>query len=477
MARFLAYERATTKIKEINTTTGITGDVGTVIAGLDTTNVWDNRSRNLVVVFRGDYYLIARTAANLISGHRWDGAAMTVVLGPSGPFVGATQHPCAFHVVNDRAVAFFVQVNGTSDALVAGVSTDGITWTPALLAGLTGTFASSTTAASIMWRQAVFLSLANGLYIFVPSTATWSPITPYNGGGPLANTSSVAGSFAAWNNDLYFLRPNDGVLGPLLYKLDPTWTIADIALAPVIWTNQTATGFPAVGQLALAVDGGNYCLFRNKVDELAAIISGAGGTFLVKTDVATYPAFVDVTATMLPATISALVNAGASLYEDDRRRTNQHQFFIVRDTVTPGGITYILQWDGVTVMKILATFVGFNIMPPNDPKADYRTYTAKQPSIEFDPATQPSQPFPGRVLLPYIVKEASSRLVDISAEYSEDGDEWLVMTEASAGSDGITSLLTSPTGVAHTFAWDAFVDLDGDKSNLQMRIVPRISGV
>ena len=471
MGRFLAFERATSKIKEINTTTGIVADVGPVIAGLELSSLWDLRNRNLVAVFRGDYYLIGRTAINEIVIYQWDGAAMSLVHGPIAPVGAGAMHPLAIHVVNDVLAAYYVEVGGGADEINAVLTSDGAVWSPV---PFPSGVAPSRTAASITWRRTNFLALETGIFTHLPIAGTWEPVPDTGDDTFLLSAVTAAGSFAPWNNDLHFLRPDSGT-GPALYRLSSTWSIA-APIAPPAWTNQAATGFPSVGVLTAAPDGGNYCLFRNVVDELCAIISGASGTFLIKTDASSYPAFTDVTATLLPASIAALVDAGSALYEDDRRRTNQLQYFVIRDPVMMD--TYILSWDGVNAMQIVATYNSFEIMPPNDPKADYRTYTAQEPTIEFDPSSPPSEPFPGRVLLPYIVKDVFSRLVDISPEYSEDGDEWFPMTEGNTElSDGTTNLITSPSGESHTFAWDAFVDLNGDKSDLKMRIVARISGV
>ena len=50
------------------------------------------------------------------------------------------------------------------------------------------------------------------------------------------------------------------------------------------------------------------------------------------------------------------------------------------------------------------------------------------------------------------------------------------MTEGD-GDTGITGLAATPAGIPYFFNWDAFTDLDGDFNNMELRIVPRISGV
>ena len=477
MARFLIFDRNLSRIQEINSTTGVLAPVGPAIAGLEASSLWDYRCTNVVALFRGDVYVLARTNANEYVVYQWDGAAMNLVHGPI--LLAGVTSPVGLAVINDHLV-------GVVNELAIGqnthylFSTDGVVWGTVTTGGLTNAAASMGTTA--VWRKTLFQATGNGIQAYGIDSAVTAglpaPLLTFDIGddGDLVTGPVFAGSFAYWDNDLYFLRPDVGA-GALLYKLDPTWD-ADTPIASPAWTNQLATGLPSAGALTDAVDRGTYCLFRSREDELIAVYSGTLGTVIAQTTAATFPVFTDITANVMPANVAALVNAGVSLLEDDRRRTNQLHTFFIRDTTL--GNTHVLSWNGLasSPMVPVSDFVAQDFMPPNDQKADYRTYTAREPAVEFDQTAPPTQPFPGRVVLTYIVKDSLSRIIDISPEYSIDGDEWSVMSEGTGnGTEGTTSLLSSPAGEQHVFVWDAFNDLPGDISNMQMRIVPRIVGV
>ena len=468
MARFLAFSRGNQQIQDVNSTTGAVTNVGPAIGGLEVSSLWDNRCRSVVALFRGNVHLVGRTNANEIVIYQWDGSSMTLVFGPLSPSGGGLMVPAGLEVINDTIYALVHEAGGGSPRSLVVTSQDGVSWTPQPDVS-TPIPASSTASDSVVWRRGVFVSTELGIAGFNPSLGRNGP---YDDGDTnnLADPLTPYGSFGFWNNNLYFMVPDSGS-GPLLFRLDPTWRV-DV-VNPVEWFEQSPTGLPNAGALANTLDRGNYCLFRSVADDLAAFYSGASGTVLTKTDSATYPAFVDLT-NLLPANIAALTNAGISILEDDRRRTNQLQFFAVRDTSL--GDTYILSWDGVGDMKQVVFLSSSALMYPNDQKADYRTFTDLKPAVEFDNSNPPTQPFPGRVVLTYIAKDTLSRQIGISPEYSEDGDEWFPMTEGE-GSDGTDGLTSSPSGETHVFVWDSFNDLDGDKADLQMRIVARITGV
>jgi len=471
VARFLTFDRSTSRVQEVNSTTGVITPVGPAIAGVETSSLWDNRCTNVVALFRGDVYIVVRTLANENAVYKWDGAVWTQVFNTG---VGAgVRSPWGLVVSNDILYAFFSDVGAPGNNTSSILTQDGTAWGPLVFPATSIT--ASPCAALTVWRQAVWISSELGISPYVP--VPFSLTGAFDGGndGGLFNPSTIAGSFAYWDGDLYFIRPENGLTGPLLYQLASGWTAAVPVVAPA-WTNQLATGIPSAGALVLAPDGGTYCLFRSKLDELVIFYSGSTDTRVAKTDAASYPVFTDITASVLSPSISSLTNAGISLLEDDRRRSNLFQTFAVRDTALNN--THILSWNGSssTFMQLVATYTTVDLMPPNDQKADYRTYTAKQPSVEFDPTDPPSQPFPGRVTLPYILKDVLSREVGILPEYSIDGDDWLPMTEGE-GSEGEDGLTSSPAGESHTFVWDAFNDLAGDAADMQMRIVPRITGV
>ena len=133
-------------------------------------------------------------------------------------------------------------------------------------------------------------------------------------------------------------------------------------------------------------------------------------------------------------------------------------------------------------MVVTQTFPGvggFNIMFPQDPSADLRIFTNRQPQVHYDPvpAVAVVENFQGQYSLNYFLIDDLSRTCAISPEYSIDGDTWSPMTEGSPGSSGQINLTSSPAGVSHVFVWDAYIDLVGTFPNMQMRIIPRISGV
>lgn len=466
MARFLTYERFSREIRTLNTTTGEMETVGAAIAGLEVSSLWDGRARSVVAYYRGDAYVLARNTLNQIEVHRWDGTVMSLVAGPISNAGGGVLHPVCLQESNGLLYGVFQENGGASETRYL-VTSDGVSWTEVALPATPVT--GSLGGASAVWRQALFVASELGI---APINDPVVLLGPYDAGDDsgLADARTPQGSFATWNGDLYFLRPDTGS-DAQLYKLDEDWSLT---ATPTSWTNQLATGLTGAGALVDAPDGGYNCLFRSRNDELVAILSGASGTVILKTDEVNYPAFTDITATTLPALVASLTNAGIALLEDDRRRTNTLQDLAIRDTAL--GQTYVFSWDGVSEFRQQGLFPTTVLMPSDDHQADLRAWTDRQPSVEFDFSNPPTQPFPGRVVLTYVLKDRFSRQMGVSPEYSEDGDEWLPMTEGES-SDGTTALTSSPSGESHVFVWDAFNDLDGDKSNVQMRIVPRITGV
>ena len=65
--------------------------------------------------------------------------------------------------------------------------------------------------------------------------------------------------------------------------------------------------------------------------------------------------------------------------------------------------------------------------------------------------------------------------MDIIPEYSINGQSWTAMTRGD-GDSGIEGLTSTPTGSAYFFFWDAFVDLDGDFDNVDIRVIARLAG-
>jgi hypothetical protein len=74
------------------------------------------------------------------------------------------------------------------------------------------------------------------------------------------------------------------------------------------------------------------------------------------------------------------------------------------------------------------------------------------------------------------VRDKDSRNVDVLPEFSLDGQTWADMSQGD-GDSGKEDLVTTAGGLPYFFFWDAFVDLDGDFDNVDIRVVARISGV
>lgn len=475
MSDILAYERANTEVVTLDTVTGAFANLGGALPTtgvIDTLSTFDARNQNTVGNFRGDPYCVTRTTTNNLEVFRLTGGAWVKVRNITG--AGGTLGIIGIHVNNERLCVAYceVGVGPLTTFYHVDSSVDGAAWVTTSLGPLTGTWNSTGTL--FRWRQALFMSGGLGICAFENTPAFTNP-TPDDGGGPLANVASEAGCFASWNNDLYFLRP-EAAAAPLIYKLDPAWTVSAPTAVPA-WSDQVATGIPAMAAFPIAPDGPRACLFRSRNDDLCVFQSG-NITALSKSDSASFPAFTDIS-TLLPASVSSLTDAIIWSFEDDRRRTNPLQYFLVKDTATGNHI--FLSWDGINNMVVEETipaFAGFSMMFPQDPSADLRVFTNRQPQVHFDPvpAVAVVENFPGQYTLNYFIIDDLSRPCSISPEYSVDGDEWFLMTEGDGG-DGKTALTSSPAGTAHSFVWDSFIDLSGTYPNMQMRIVPRISGV
>jgi len=288
---------------------------------------------------------------------------------------------------------------------------------------------------------------------------------------PLINSRVPQGSFAYWNNNLYYVRPDDSN-GIKLFLLNSTWSSPPAPAAPQ-WNSVTTSGLTTSGIMVVGNDIGNYCLFVSKQDQLCLLHSGPAGTKLAKTTASAYPAFTDVSTDLIPSDLVTDLNLGISIYIDPRRRLNELQWFLFRDSTN--NITTLLKWDGLSAFVAQTIFNTSDLLVNSVRTGDARTFTNIQPACYItgvNTLTSPS--FPGRAVITYVVKDTLSRNVDILGEYSIDGDQWLPMTEG-GGDDGSLALTTSPGGTTHTFYWDAFADLDGTYNQIHMRIIAKIS--
>lgn len=473
MAKVLAFRRATSEVVTVDTVNNTIAVLGTAIPNVDTTSAFPNRSQNLFAVYKGDPYFVYRQPfANEVRLARYDGIAWADVVGftPLAPVTGVI-NPLCVKVVNDRlAVLAIESASGAGDDGVIAVRSDqndGDVWdTPK-----TQAFALQPTASvggsSIVWRDGIFFATLEGVGHFIPSSNSLSPIFDQAVDSSLLGAELTIGDFTFWNNDLYAVKAGGA---PTLYRLDTSWNPTSPPAAPA-WSKETIQSVPGVAGVNVGPDSYTWCLFVNRLDELCIFYSGTIGTKLVKSSVEQFPAFTDLSETVLPESIRTNANLGFVLSVDDRRSSNELQSFLIWEPAE--ATTKLARWDGSGFLDLRASFSSTQLMQPNDRYGFAQTFTNLQPTCHM---TGSNQVFPGRMQLDYTVRDIGSKPVDVFGEYSTDGDTWFPMTQGD-GDSGNEQLATSPTGLAYSFFWDAFIDLDGDFDFMNMRIVARIAGV
>jgi hypothetical protein len=327
-----------------------------------------------------------------------------------------------------------------------------------------------------VWHNAVFFTTSEGIGYYDPASDTISPVFD-SAGGQIVDQVTNFGAFTFFENDLYYVLATDNPGGaPKLFKLSKTWSVV-APLAVPAWLD-TGVVIPGTGGVVVNNDTGNYSLFVNRSGAMSLFYSGGLGTKLVtiQKSGAAY-AVTDLSESLLPDDIRAEPDLGFSYYVDDRRRTNEAHTIVVRFRPAIPQSILLFSWDGAAGFTQVGVLddggSGLDLMLPDVERGDFRTFTNNQPSCYIDDA---SQPFPGRVRIDYTVRDDSSRPVDVIPEYSLDGQTWSEMSQGD-GDSGKDDLVTSPTGNSYFFLWDAFVDLDGDFDNVDIRVVARISGV
>lgn len=469
MAKVLAFQRTTSSVVTIDTVNNTVSVLGAAIPDVEPTNLFPLRSQNLLTIYKGDPYFLYLHDTNEIrmvvfQSGTWSAApGFTAVLPPAGVIL-----PVGLQVVNDILVAVMFQGGTTGfDGILVRRTTDGVTWDATQTLATPTQPTTSDGGHTVVWRDAVWFATAAGLGYYLPATDTLTADYDIGDDSLLFGDEVTAGNFAFWNNDLYFCRADSS---PRIYRLASDWTSAAPTAAPA-WTRQLLTGLEGVAGVNVGPDSGTFCMFVNRLDELCLFYSGTIGTKLAKTTAAEFPAFTDITVSILPESLRLSTNIGVALSVDDRRSVNELQTLLLW---VPGeGATKITRWDGATAIDIRTTLTGVQVMAPNARFGSLRTFTNLQPTAHI---TAVSQVFPGRQQLNYTVRDSGSKPVDVFGEYSIDGDVWSAMTQGDGDSGG-TQLATSPTGTPYTFFWDAFVDLDGDFAFMNMRIVARIAGV
>jgi hypothetical protein len=88
--------------------------------------------------------------------------------------------------------------------------------------------------------------------------------------------------------------------------------------------------------------------------------------------------------------------------------------------------------------------------------------------------TTPTSPASGLLLLSYRITDAERDRAEIDVELLAPGEtEWVPATRGPAG-EGLTNLVTSPSGTPHTFAWSSVADLGkGAFTGVKLRITAR----
>jgi len=470
MAKVLTFRRSTSEVMTLDTINNKLVALGAALPNVETTTAFPLRAENLIVVYRGDPYLLYLHDTNEIRLSRYSSGAWADVAGFTAiTAVSGNMTPTALNVVQDYLVAVCQESDSVGvDKIIARRSQDGVVWDPITTKLMTTQPVTNQGGHSIVWRNAVFVATADGVVYYDALSDAWSASFDVGNDAMLTGLELTAGNFAFWNNALYFVKPN---VVPTIYQIDSAFDLGAPPASPM-WTNLLPTGIPGLGTVTVGPDTNTFLLFVNKQDELCLLYSALLGTKLIKASAALFPLFDDVTDDILDPAISGAANLSFSLFVDDRRRANELQSILIRNVTAV--TTQLATWDGVSTMDVRATFAGEQLSFPDDRfSGELRLFTNLQPTTFFDGMTQPT---PGRVLIDYTVRDSGARPVDVFGEYSIDGDEWLPMTQGD-GDDGNSQLPTSLAGISYQFMWDAYADLDGDYDNMLMRIVSRIANV
>jgi hypothetical protein len=541
MAKAFALQRSTAQPVTLDTVITSRPALGSPIAGMQITPLFPARCVNIYTVFGGDPYLLVLSAVGGIEVHRYVSGAWVLVAGPFTPAISHVLAPLCLHVVNDAIVAMWSDEGATNDGIVVSSSITGTSWSSpelsvapigssngghsivyrgaiwfataiglwcyaplarfATLTSIFGTYTvGETVTGSVSLTTAVVRSfnspvlrldtvsgsgfvvgdvLTGSLSASVGTTASLTqfvtPLPDTGNDGLLTGAtgpSNLIGTFASWDGILYFVQPKSASGSIRFYQLDSAWE-ATLSVPTPQWTYLTGTlGLVDAGFATVSADAGMWSLFVNKLDELCLFYSASSSTKLAKATSKALPlVFTDLTNTLLPSTIATKTSLGITLFTDDRRRDNILQHFLIRDFSGPSLIN--TTWDGTTSVEIKGSLPGTDFILPASRKGQEATFTNLQPACSI---TSTSQPFSGRLRIDYLVRSDPARTVDVIPEYSLDGDQWFLMTEGD-GDTGTTGLSADPAGIPYFFNWDAFTDLDGDFNNMELRIVPRISGV
>jgi hypothetical protein len=470
MAKLLAFQRDIGKVVTIDTVNNTLAVLGLVHpTNVDNTVKFGLRTRNNIAVFRGAAFLAYRESVALEARVALYATGFWVDTVSMVDAMGGYQSPMALHVVQDKLV-FISQLNSSAitGLALAVQSSDGTTWSAPVNRALPTTPGNSHGGHSIVWRNAIWVATMDGLLYYDVAGDAFGATVDTGSDSGIVGQEVLMGSFAFWNNDLYFVLPGASMR---IYKLASDWGLAAPPAAPA-WSNISATGIASAGTFAPGADSSAVCLFVGPADDaLYLLYSAQLGTMMAKTTAADHPAFTDVTDPYVPVALRSETHFDISHYVDDRRRVAELHSFLFRSPMS--GDTKLLSWDGSSEFAVRTTFTGVSVMPPDERFGALRTYTGWQPGCYI---LSTSAPFPGRVQIEYEVRDISSRPVDIFGEYSTDGDEWLPMAQGD-GDDGNEQISTTPPG-QHTFFWDAWRDgLTGTYDNMRMRIVARISGV
>lgn len=472
MAKLLAYDRANLQPVTLDTVTGALTALGGTIPTAEPSNTFPGRVKDIVSTYLGDTYLLYRDTTPELHLSLYDGvsawADVGTFLNPAG-----NVFPVALQVWRNQLLALYQDVGATTINVALSDPNDGTAWNFGSAMALPSITPAGKTFA---WRSVVFVATADGITWYNPDTDAWGPLDTGNDAA-ITGAKAAHGAFATIGNALYYILPTDSGVGtPLLYRLASGWDPASPPAAPA-WTNLNLL-FPAAGGINPTADNATYALFVNKAGVLTAWYSGTLATKIVTiTDSGSGFVVNDITTTVAPG-LGSVIEAGWSVYVDDRRSSNEQHTILGRNLQASPNEILVYSWDGVSEATLVARLdnggLGQDLILPDDELGgEFRTFTNVEPSCHIRTA---NQPFPGRYEFAYTVRDTSSRPVDLSGEYSLDGQTWSAMTQGS-GDDGNENLATSPAGTDYTFFWDAFQDLAGDFDLVKVRLVARISGV
>lgn len=483
---YLALKRTTGQPIAINPDAGTVTDIGAVISGVDTSSSFPDMCRNHCTLFRGEYYFMVRVAST--SGYR-----LAKFDGTNFVYTPILYTPGASESVNSIGLA--TCSDGTDEVLVAMldvIDNSGFTRKATALRSLDGS--AFTVSQSANLGYALSFPDPNGILTYYNQYLIYS----FSDKGmhfydPIADTFAVAGALLATNglNNaswgcfvrffgrllLFTLDTSSGLTLKLFaWNPDNDVTLSTVAAADQ-WLDAAPTGLPSSPTISLdgnflQVYGGCVCAFTDNNNGLYLFMSVGSGLKLWKTTKSTYPAFTDVTAEYIPASISTLPRAKIQQLGDDvKQSVRRALFYIIDDTVTD---EYYVSWDFETPMQVLMTQNIAPIIAPATEQGLFQIFNESGGDTRVYDVTF-TEVAAGNYKITYTLSNSLSRQSDVAIYYTLDNVNWLVATDGEAY-DGLTDLSTSPSGVTYEFDWLAMQDFSIDKV-LGVKIVATVRSI